>query len=370
MDRAAPARVMLTTDSVGGVWRYCLDLATGFVARGAAVTVVVMGPPANDAQRAEARICGVDLVETALPLDWLAEDAGALEQAARALAGLARELGADSVQVHSPAYATGADWNVPVVAMAHSCVGTWWRAVRGDLPLPPDLAWRVDCVAHGMHAADAVIAPSAAFAAMLHETYGDGHAIIAIPNGRRTAPLPRDAQPHAFTAGRLWDDAKNVALLDEAAAMLEQPVRAAGPLRGPNGAQIDCRRLHLLGVLDDVQLACEYAQASVFVSPARYEPFGLAVLEAAQAGAALVLSDIPTFRDLWDGAAMFVDPNDPAALALLLRRLLPSRRRCSALGVAARARAATYSAERMAAETWDVHCNLWRARETRARCAA
>ena len=39
---------------------------------------------------------------------------------------------------------------------------------------------------------------------------------------------------------------------------------------------------------------------------ARYEPFGLAVLEAAQAGMRLVLSDIPSFRELWDGAATFV----------------------------------------------------------------
>ena len=50
------------------------------------------------------------------------------------------------------------------------------------------------------------------------------------------------------------------------------------------------------------------ARTAVFVSPALYEPFGLAVLEAAQAGCALVLSDIPTFRELWDGVALFVAP--------------------------------------------------------------
>ena len=44
----------------------------------------------------------------------------------------------------------------------------------------------------------------------------------------------------------------------------------------------------------------------IFVSVSRYEPFGLAVLEAAHAGCALVLSDIPTFRELWQGAASFV----------------------------------------------------------------
>ncbi len=61
------------------------------------------------------------------------------------------------------------------------------------------------------------------------------------------------------------------------------------------------------------------ADSSVFASCARYEPFGLAVLEAAQAGMALVLSDIPSLREIWDGAAMFADPRDAAGFAAALR---------------------------------------------------
>jgi glycosyltransferase involved in cell wall biosynthesis len=34
------------------------------------------------------------------------------------------------------------------------------------------------------------------------------------------------------------------------------------------------------------------------------------VVEAAISGAALVLSDIPTFRELWDGAALFIGADD------------------------------------------------------------
>ena len=367
----APARVMLTTDAVGGVWRYCLELAQGFSARGAAVTVVVMGPPADDGQRAEAHACGVELVDTALPLDWLAGNADDVQAAAGELASLARQLGSDTVQLHTPAFAAGAAWPVPVIAMAHSCVGTWWRAVRGNMPLPPDLAWRAACVARGLAAADTVIAPSHAFAAALRAAYGSEYPVLAIPNGRHSMPLRRDPQPQALTAGRLWDEAKNIAVLDAAAAGLEYPVRAAGPVRGPNGARSTFHHLRLLGALDDAQLAREYARAAVFVSPARYEPFGLAVLEAGQAGVALVLSDIPSFRELWDGAAVFVHPDDSAGLRLVLRRLLDSPPRCAALGEAARTRAAEYAAERMIDSTWNVHRNLWRARTaTRARCAA
>ena len=114
---------------------------------------------------------------------------------------------------------------------------------------------------------------------------------------------PRDIP--VLTAGRLWDEGKNVAALDRAAEHLPFKICAAGPLTGPNGASVEFDRLDWLGILDAAGLQDMMARTAVFVSPALYEPFGLAVLEAAQAGCALVLSDIPTFRELWDGAALF-----------------------------------------------------------------
>jgi glycosyltransferase involved in cell wall biosynthesis len=109
-----------------------------------------------------------------------------------------------------------------------------------------------------------------------------------------------------FTAGRLWDEGKDARTLDAAAGILGVAIRAAGPIAGPDGAALRSENLHLLGALDADAMAHELASAAVFASAARYEPFGLAVLEAAQAGLPLVLSDIPTFRELWNGAARFV----------------------------------------------------------------
>ncbi len=357
-----PSRILLTTDTVGGVWRYSLEIAAGFAAHGAAVTLVTMGPAPSGGQCAEvAGLAGVELLQTTLPLDWLAENRVELEQASHALAGLAEQCGAETIQLHTPALAM-ADWPAPVVAVMHSCVGTWWRAVHAGAPLPSDMMWRAQCVARGLPCADALIAPSEAFAAEVRATYDDALAIHAIPNGRRTVPLPRDPQPHALTVGRLWDEGKNIGVLDQAAGASGVPVRAAGAVRGPNGASVTCLNLALLGSLNDTTLAQEYARAAVFVSPARYEPFGLAVLEAARAGAALLLSDIPTFRQLWDGAALFVHPDEPDGLAMTLRELLRNPDRCAALGASARHRSRRYTVARMVTATWSVHCNLWRAR--------
>src|SRR6185312_2636779 len=164
-----------------------------------------------------------------LPLDWTAENEQALARAADELAALALSTGADLVQLHAPAFAGLTRWPVPVVSVAHSCLGTWWRAVRGT-DLPDDFAWRAEATARGLRASDAVIAPSHAFAASLRATYGDDIAITVVHNGRHAPPEPRARRELAvLTVGRLWDDGKNVVTLDRAASRLHSPVYAAGP---------------------------------------------------------------------------------------------------------------------------------------------
>jgi glycosyltransferase involved in cell wall biosynthesis len=351
-------RILLTTDAVGGVWRYSLEVANGFASRGARVLLAVIGPAPTVAQRMEAAaIPGVRLVSTGLPLDWLADTPAQVAETARALAAIAARARVQTVQLHTPAFIAEAAWPAPVIVAAHSCVGTWWQSVRGGA-MPADLAWRAEAVARGLAVADAVITPSRSFATALLTRYGVSRPIHAIHNGRRPIAAAAMRGQHVLTAGRLWDAGKNIATIDAAAALLERPVLAAGPANGPNGARIECRHLQLLGSLEGTAMAAQFAAAPVFVSLARYEPFGLAVLEAAQAGCALVLSDIATFRELWDCAALFVDPDDPVALAELLNGLLRLPARCAHLGDLAAQRARAFDADAMVAATWAVHLNM------------
>jgi glycosyltransferase involved in cell wall biosynthesis len=90
------------------------------------------------------------------------------------------------------------------------------------------------------------------------------------------------------------------------------------------------------------------ARASIFAEPAFYEPFGLAALEAGLAGCALVLGDIPSLREVWGDAALFVPPHDDAALEAALRRLIEDDRLRTELAAAARRRASTFTAGAMA----------------------
>jgi glycosyltransferase involved in cell wall biosynthesis len=91
-------------------------------------------------------------------------------------------------------------------------------------------------------------------------------------------------------------------------------------------------------------------RAAVYAATSRYEPFGLAPLEAVLAGCALVMTDIPTFRELWEGCALFYPPGDAAALASACRELLqdPHHRQALARAAGERAREC-YNPGRMAA---------------------
>jgi glycogen(starch) synthase len=68
--------------------------------------------------------------------------------------------------------------------------------------------------------------------------------------------------------------------------------------------------VRLLGHLSTTAMAQSLGHASIFAHPAKYEPFGLSVLEAARSSCALVLADIASMRELWDHCAFFVAPDD------------------------------------------------------------
>ena len=129
---------------------------------------------------------------------------------------------------------------------------------------------------------------------------------------RRAAPARR-----VFTAGRLWDEGKNVACSTASRPGSPRRSQAAGRSAGRTAARSRSSTSVPLGRAGRGGHAGRaWRRGRSIVSPALYEPFGLAVLEAAQAGCALVLSDIPTFRELWERR----------------RALRPRRRRAGARG--------------------------------------
>ena len=343
-------RVLLTLDSVGGVWQYGLDLARALGERGVETVLAHMGPAPTATQRREAGgISRARFIETGLPLDWLVDGPQPIIAAGASISELARDERVDLVQFNLPTLGASVRPGVPVVAVAHGCVASWWEAVRGD-GLPSEYHWHREMCRESFRAADVVVAPTAAYAQTIARQYGLSRVPAAVHNGR--TPIARAGRRGAgetvFTAGRLWDRAKNGALLDRVAARLPVPFQAAGPVTGPHGETASLNHLHLLGCLDEEALSLWLEQRPIFVSAARFEPFGLAVLEAAQTGCPLVLSDIPTFRELWNGAALFVAPDSEVEFAKAIETLVGDPALCETLSAAAGERAGLYTPAVMA----------------------
>lgn len=343
-------RVLLTADAVGGVWTYTVDLARALAARDVETVIALLGPAPSDGARDQVRaIPGARLVETGHALDWLSDGPGPILTAGAALAELACDEHVDLVQLNMPSLGGAAPPPVPVVTVIHGCVPTWWQATCPGTALPADFEWIRELTGEGLRCADATVAPSAAYARAVADLYGLPDTPSVVHNGRAFAPaVSSGLHDCVFTAGRLWDRAKNVALLDRVAGRLVVPFHAAGPTVGPHGEAIALANLHPLGCLDEAGLARRLAARPVFVSAARFEPFGLAVLEAATAGCALVLSDMPVFRELWADAALFVAGEDEADWVEAIESVIGDAKLRARLGEAARRRAGRYTAEAMA----------------------
>ena len=344
---ASPRRILMVADCVGGVWQYSLELAAGLTREGVEVVLAVPGPAPSAAQRAAAeRLTGLRLQLLEAKLDWMA---GAERDIAPLRAQLVRLSGEARVDlVHLNGAALG-DLPVaqPVVVTQHSCLTTWWQALRPGEPLPPPWHWHRARMAAGLAAAAAAIVPSAAFADQVRRAYGADLALDVVHNGRalRLRRIAPGRRAMVLSAGRLWDEAKNLRTLDTAAAGVRWPILAAGPTRGPDGQETVLGHVTALGQLDHLRLEDRLRRAAIFASLSLYEPFGLAVLEAALAGCGLVLSDIATFRELWDETALFVPATDPVAAQDALNRLIADRDLRLYLGAQAQRRAAAYSPE-------------------------
>ena len=110
----------MTTDSVGGVWTYALELTDALAERGVDVTLATMGRRLTRAQRAELSACNAANMHTSsFALEWMEEPWVDVERAGEWLLEIAHDVEPDVV--HLNAYAFGAlSWPAPVVVVGHS----------------------------------------------------------------------------------------------------------------------------------------------------------------------------------------------------------------------------------------------------------
>jgi len=357
--------ILLTADTVGGVWTYAQELATGLVRRGMQVTLVTFGEiPELSQMRWTESLRGLDFRPTPFRLEWMQDSAADIEASSEYLLNVIREAEPDVL--HFSQYCYGAlDVDIPKIVTAHSDVVSWWNAVHGQDPPESDwICWYREIVSRGLAGADQVIAPSRWMLQQIHAHYGALRSSSVVHNGRS----PQLFNPHAtkadrvVTIGRLWDEGKQVSLLTTQS--LPFPVTIAGSAESPtsgagNDGALRSAAVELKPKLNFSQVQALLAGASIYAATSRYEPFGLAPLEAALSRCAIVANDIPTFRELWGPTALYFDANDASDLRRVIAKVRGDptlRRHCAELAYQ-RARR-LFSADRMVDEYLAVYYSL------------
>jgi len=366
----------MTADTVGGVWTYALELARALQPHGVEVQLALMGPPLTAAQRADAdETPNLNLFKSDYKLEWMPDCWSDVKRAGDWLLHLASRLRPDVIHLNGYAHAN-LPWRDPILVVGHSCVFSWWQAVHGCEPTAEWQRYKRE-VTNGLRAADMVVTPTVAMLRALKTHYGKIENSRVIPNGRDTELFkPAEKQPLVLSAGRLWDAAKNIGCVAELAAELPWRVCVAGELEAPQQTPAQptfSESCEVLGPLPEAELREWFGVASIYALPAVYEPFGYTPLEAGLSGCALVLGDIDSLRETWDGAAVFVDPHDRAALKTETLGLIENDRYRHEMSCRAHMRALQFTSERMAQNYLDAYAELLvqarHGEETIARCA-
>jgi glycogen synthase len=258
---------------------------------------------------------GLDYRPTEYRLEWMEIAERDIEESKRYLELLIAEVKPDVLHFSQYCYGDLAT-NIPKVVVAHSDIVSWWTAVHGCEP--EDAPWMRkyrETVSRGLSGADLVVAPSRWMLDQVSKFYLRPSAEQVICNGRTPSLFDAGAEKgdSVLSVGRVWDPAKNVSLLmqDEQQARISVVGWEREPGREDRQRSVQApSNVSLLGPKSQTELRKMYAEAGIYAATSRYEPFGLAPLEAALSSCALVLNDNPVFHELWNDVGIFFNKDD------------------------------------------------------------
>lgn len=357
-------RILMTTDTVGGVWTFSKELALQMLAGGDEVALVSFGRQPSREQRGwcsrvRQRYGSNFMYEaSSAPLEWMNDNEYAYELGERVLLDVARRFRPDLL--HTSQYCFGrVPLSIPRVITAHSDVLSWADACRpGGLG---DSAWLdryCELVQEGLDDADCVVSPTTWMMEALQEHFSAECPVRVVSNGR-SVPRGRYAPRRALrciSVGRLWDEAKGLGTL--MGVNWPMPVVIAGEESFDRITVMMPSGLQALGVLDEDALFAAFRSSSIYIAASRYEPFGLAALEAALCGCAVVARDITSLREVWGESAIYF--RDAEELERLLMFFAEDQAALRLAQIAAMARARQYSAQTMADAYADIYRGLLR----------
>lgn len=305
-------RILLTTDTVGGVWTFTKELTIGLLDAGHSVALASFGGALSQEQAKWCSHIGTKYGSAfrsnnfLVPLEWMPNNKNAYAAAEPSLLHLLDDFAADLL--HSAQYCFGhLPVSVPKIITAHSDVLSWGAACRPSGLEPSE--WLTQyrfLVQTGLDGANAVVAPTQWMLNALKGNFGFSCPTEVILNGRSLDRSPDEQirKLQAVSAGRLWDEGKNIAVLAKVRSPF--PILLAGDQKH-NGNVVPQfhKMISFVGQLDENGLFDLFHTSIIYLATSIYEPFGLAPLEAALSGCAVLANDIPSFREIWGDAILY-----------------------------------------------------------------
>ena len=234
---------------------------------------------------------------------------------------------------------------------------------------PPEIVRAHREVLEAARRADAVVATCHATAASIASVAGLVREKVAVaePGWQRSTSTERPPPvegPYLFAAGGITPR-KGYEVLARAVRIIGAecpPILVTGgewwrtdEVRRAVAAADVFGAIRFLGLVEDEAMAALYQHATLVCHPSLAEGFGIPCLEAMGYGRPLVASDLPSIREMTDGAAVLVPPGDAEALAESIVDVLADDEKRDRLSGAGRAVAAAYTWERMADRVVDCY---------------
>ncbi|SMO33970.1 glycosyltransferase [Gracilimonas mengyeensis] len=213
-------------------------------------------------------------------------------------------------------YSTRSSGTIKTAINAEKWLSSLGSGIRSDFSIKADLC----------HKADLLLPNTSEEARLIEEGFSvSGDKIEVIPNG--VEAHFSEAKPDAFIneygikdfvlfTGQAGAARKNVLSLLKAAEKLDMPVVIIGDFADDDYSQ-ECLKLaavldhvHLIPSLphDSELLASAYAACKVFVLPSLYETPGIAAMEAALAGAQIVITKHGGTKDYFGESVEYIEP--------------------------------------------------------------
>ena len=299
-------RILIHTSSTGSSYVFTVDLAKSLQNLGVQIFLAVTGVPLNDRQIKELE--QFDYAFSGYKQNWIENPWSDMLEARQWLMKIKKQFKPDIVHLNSLTFGTF-PWNIPVVSVIHSCMFDRSKAIYNNKP-PRHWEKYKSLAQASLRASDAVIAPSKSALNSADVIYGPFKSSRVIPPGRCTYTFRSGVKKrYIFTNGKINDDGHDLKLVLEAAPKIDYPIYIADNQGHMNVKKLP-ENVFLIGPLYGEKLCNWMGSASLFVLPAKYEPFGYSFVDAALSKCALIGRDIPSLREIWSDSMNYIKSKD------------------------------------------------------------